>query len=183
MEPECVMITKERPMTSKVIPVRVGADVEGDRERRPVRKDGLQQPNDLKHSPTASHHRHHGEERPSTRSGTLKTMLDTSVCTLDQSLTRLERCLSLAIFGQWLGDTVMVSPLLLLRIEKQSAQPGAESSAYRVTGRSLEHETLKLSTEGATFGKPPRQATSQLRRRVLIVVRVRENRTHGEGGQ
>lgn len=170
-------------MTSRVIPVRVGADEEGDRERRPVRKDGLQKPNDPKHSLPASHHRHHGEARTSTRSRTLKTMLDTSVCTLDQSFTGLERCLSLAMLGQWLGDTVMVSLLLLLRIELQSAQPGAKSSAYRVKGSSLELETLKLSTEGATFGKPPRQATSPLRRRVLIVVRVRESRTHGEGGQ
>ena len=170
-------------MIKEVIPVRIGTDVEGGRERRPVRKDGLQQPNGLNHSRKASDRRHYGETRRGKRPDTLKTMLETSVSTLDQSVPGLERCQSLATMWQWLGRPRTGLLPLLLRFDRQSAQPGAKSSTYRVKGPTSEHETLKLSTGYAYPGKPPGQASSQLRRRVSIVVRARESRAHGEGRQ
>ena len=170
-------------MTIKVIPVRVGADEEGDRERRPVRKDDLQEPSGLTCSQKASYHRHHGETRPGTGPDTLKTMSDISVCTLDQPLRRLECCQSPAIVWHWLGGSNLDPQSLLFRIERPPAQPGVQSSTYRVKGPSSEHETLKLSAGAASTGKPPGQAMSQLRRRVSIVVRAWESHAHGEGRQ
>jgi hypothetical protein len=65
----------------------------------------------------------------------------------------------------------------------RSELPGIKLTTYRTQGSPREHGNLQSSAGTRTSGKPPSPAMSRRRGRVLVVVRARENRVHGEGGQ
>jgi hypothetical protein len=70
---------------------------------------------------------------------------------------------------------------------------GPESSAIRTARDKADHlphpgfssgtREPAVERRNETSGKPPSPAKSRRRDRVLVVVRMRESRVHGEGGQ
>jgi hypothetical protein len=65
----------------------------------------------------------------------------------------------------------------------RSELPGIKLTTYRTQGSPREHGNLQSSAGTETSGKPPSPAMSRRGGRVLVVVRARESRVHGEGGQ
>jgi hypothetical protein len=61
--------------------------------------------------------------------------------------------------------------------------PGIKLTTYGTQGSPWEHGNLQSSAGTETSGKPPSPAMSRRGGRVLVVVRARESRVHGEGGQ
>jgi len=60
---------------------------------------------------------------------------------------------------------------------------GAKSTTYRTMGSSFEHGNSESSAGAANSGWPPSPVMSRPEDGVLVVVRARESRAHGEGGQ
>lgn len=69
------------------------------------------------------------------------------------------------------------------RLGRRSALPGVEPSTYSIEGFSCEHGNPDPSAEQAKPGKPTGLAMSRTGGGASVVVRARENRAHGEGGQ
>ena len=69
------------------------------------------------------------------------------------------------------------------RFGVRSVLPGVEPSTYRTKGLSFEHGNLDSSAGPAKSGKPSGPATSRTGGGASVVVRARESRVHGEGGQ
>jgi hypothetical protein len=68
---------------------------------------------------------------------------------------------------------------------KRSAACAARGIANRLKHRGSSFRTRepRCDAENAMLGKPPSPVMSLARGRVLVVVRARESRAHGEGGQ
>ena len=71
----------------------------------------------------------------------------------------------------------------LSRNGEQSEQPGVELTTYSTEGFFFEHGNPDLSAGRAKPGKLPSPAMSQAGGIVPVVVRARESRVHGKGGQ
>ena len=71
----------------------------------------------------------------------------------------------------------------LSRNGTQPVRPGVKSDTYSTEDFSFEHGNPDLSARNVRPGELPGPATSQAGGRVLVVVRARESRVHGEGGQ
>ncbi len=71
----------------------------------------------------------------------------------------------------------------LSRIGKPSAQPGVQLTTYDATGLFIEQGNSDSDAWPAIPGKPPSPVTFRAEGGALVVVRARESRVHGEGGQ
>jgi hypothetical protein len=69
------------------------------------------------------------------------------------------------------------------RFGARSALPGAQPSTYSIKGFSWEHGNPDPSAGPAKSGKPTGLAMSRTGDGASVVVRARESRAHGEGGQ
>ncbi len=69
------------------------------------------------------------------------------------------------------------------RSGEQSVRSGVKLTTYSTTGFFFEHGNLDSSAGKAKPGKLPSLVMSRARGRGLVVVRARESRVHGEGGQ
>lgn len=69
------------------------------------------------------------------------------------------------------------------RFGVRSVLPGVEPSTYRTKGLCFEHGNPDSSAKPAKSGKPTGPAMSRTGDGALVVVRARESRAHGEGGQ
>ena len=146
---------------------------------------GLQEPNGLK-CPCrcmsgTGYHRCHGEDRMSDCSFKLKSVLEASVWNVDPQCGDAARA--------WL---VLRHPTGYIRLGcaasgsrggMQSVQPGVELATYSTTGFFFEHGNPDLSAGMTIPGKLPSPAMSQAGGIVPVVVRARESRVHGKGGQ
>lgn len=158
---------------------------EGRRERPCDWIRGLQQPSGVnsrtRSNPKAGDHRCHGEPRMDNRPRKSKSTLESSVrkdasqtasmrpepgCQLEATgCARNGRASSEARSG--------VSPV----------PPGVESATYNTMGLDSEHGNSDSSADAVCIGKPPGPARSRTGGGASVVVRARESRVHGEGGQ
>lgn len=69
------------------------------------------------------------------------------------------------------------------RFGARSVLPGVEPSTYSIKGLCFEHGNLDSSAGPAKSGKPTGPAMSRTGGGASVVVRARESRAHGEGGQ
>lgn len=69
------------------------------------------------------------------------------------------------------------------RLGARSELPGVQPSTYSTMGLSFEHGNPGPSAGPAKSGEPTGQVTSRTGGGALVVVRARESRAHGEGGQ
>ncbi len=68
-------------------------------------------------------------------------------------------------------------------MDGRSARSGTKLATYNTTRTFCEHGNLNSSADAANVGKLPSPAMTRVRDGALVVVRARENRVHGEGGQ
>ena len=111
----------------------------------------------------------------------LKSVMEASVRSRNRHVRK--RSLSLVVNLQRLGVSAMGTLPALSRNGRQSALSGVQPTTYHTTGSSCEHGNLESSAGPAKSGKPPGPATSRPRDGASVVVRARESRAHGEGGQ
>jgi hypothetical protein len=169
----------------EVVPVRVGPDAEGDRERRRDWNGGLQQPSGLNCPRDAcasqvGYHRCHGETRAVECPRTLKSVLESSVRNIVRRFAA--RCSqSLVDFYTSTGYVRDGRATVTPRNDGSPCCQGYSWSPNAPRVCPSEHENLDSSAEHAKLGKLPSPATSRTRGGAFVVVGARESRAHGEG--
>ena len=111
----------------------------------------------------------------------MKTVMKASVRSKDSPLARMQpelgRCFSMT--GCARHGHAAATP----RFGARSVLPGVQPSTYRTEGLFFEHGNPDPSAGHAKPGKPTSPVMSRPGDGVSVVVRARENRVHGEGGQ
>jgi hypothetical protein len=111
----------------------------------------------------------------------LKTVMESSVRSKDShtremqpALGHLFRVTGCARYGHAAATS---------RLGERSVLPGVQPSTYRTKGLFFEHGNPDPSAGPAKSGKPTGLAMSRTGDGASVVVRARESRAHGEGGQ
>jgi hypothetical protein len=111
----------------------------------------------------------------------LKTMMEASVRSKNSQHASMQP--ALGRYYRTTGCTRYGYVAAMSRFGVRSALPGVQSSTYRTTGPSFEHGNLDPSAGHAKPGKPTGLVMSRTGGGASVVVRARESRAHGEGGQ